>query len=337
MEESPFISAMIVVRNEEKYIDKSLKSLLNQTYPQDRYEILVIDGESDDLTLSKAKETELQHNYDSDKTKPRVPVRFLKNPKKLLAAGWNLGIIESKGDYVVRIDAHSYADKDFILKSVQTLQTMDDVTCVGGSMDTVAFTQMGKMIAKVLSSPFGVGNSKFRYSQTPQYVDTVAFGLYKKCIFNEVGLFDEKLRRNQDNDMHMRIRENGGKFYLNPEIKIAYYPRENISNMMKQAYNNGKWNIITFKKNPKTLSLRHLVPLFFVTGILCSLILGFFNTIFWQLLLGALTLYISLACVFAIISAEKIKEIIVLPILFLLLHLSYGIGSLVSILKGKGD
>ena len=333
MEEYPFITAMIVARNEEKYIEKCFRSLLEQSYPPDRYEILIIDGLSDDDTLAIAKDTENKYAFreyaNGDKFK--VQVRYLQNPKKILAAGWNLGIQQAKGEYVIRIDAHGYADKDFILKSVETMLSVSDAVCVGGSIRTEAISKMGKVIAYVLSSPFGVGNSKFRYSQKGQYVDTVAFGLYKKSIFHEVGYFNETLKRNQDNDLHRRIRESGGKFYLNPKIKSTYFPRETVWSMMKQGYQNGKWNIITFRINKKSLSLRHLVPLGFVLGIIGCGVLGVFNSIFWQLLLAVLILHLLLGVLFSLKKTNNPNYIMLMPWLFMLLHLSYGTGSLLSV------
>ena len=333
MQKYPFITAVIVVRNEEKYIEKCFRSLLEQSYPLDRYEILIIDGLSDDNTLAIAKETEEKYSWrelaNGDKSK--VQVRYLQNQKKILASGWNLGIQEAKGDYVTRIDAHGYADKDFILKSAETILNIGDAVCVGGSIRTESISKTGKVIAYVLSSPFGVGNSKFRYSQKAQYVDSVAFGLYKKSIFNEVGYFDETLWRNQDNDLHRRIRERGEKFYLNPEIKSTYFARETVKSMMKQGYQNGKWNIIAFRIGKKSLSLRHLVPLGFVLGIIGCGVLGFFNPIFWHLFLAVLILHLVLGVMFSLKKTNDLAYVIQMPWLFMLLHLSYGIGSLLSI------
>lgn len=335
MKEYPFVTAMIVVRNEENYIKECLRSLLEQSYPAESYEILIIDGLSNDNTLAFAKETEEKYCYrknESGDIAAKVPVRYINNPNKLLASGWNLGINAALGDYVVRLDAHAFADKDFIFKSVETMLNVGDAVCVGGTIKTEAISKRGKLIANVLSSPFGVGNSKFRYSQKPQYVDTVAFGLYKKEIFQQVGYFDESLARNQDNDMHRRIREEGGKFYLNPQITSTYRPRETVKSMVKQGFSNGKWNIITFRKDPKSLSGRHLMPLFFVIGIIGGLTLGLVHPVFWMLLLSIMLLYFILGIVFAAKKTSKIKNILFTSVLFFLLHLAYGIGSLTSIL-----
>lgn len=338
MREYPFITAMIVVRNEEKYIGKCFRSLLEQNYPSDKYEVLLIDGLSEDKTLTVAMETE--KNYAYAKTKDgtsKISVRYIENPQKILAAGWNIGIKEAKGEYVVRIDAHGYAEKDFILRSVETILKVSDATCVGGTINTEPISKKGRIIADVLSSPFGVGNSKFRYSQKEQYVDTVAFGLYKKSIFSKVGYFDETLKRNQDNDMHRRIREYGGKFYLNPEIKSTYHPRETIRSMVKQGFQNGKWNIITFRKSKNSVSIRHLVPLFFVVGIIGLSILGLWFKPFWILLISILSLHLILGLTFALLKSREVNRVMMMPILFLLFHLSYGLGSITSILNFGGS
>lgn len=325
MKELPFVTTMIVVRNEEKYIKKCLESFLEQEYPKDKYEILVIDGCSTDKTIDIVKET-IKMNQD-------VKVTILKNEKKLLASGWNLGIKYAKGEYVVRLDAHGYAEKDFLINSVKTMLEIKDAVCVGGAMQTKALNSKGDIIANILSSPFGVGNSKFRYSDKAEYVDTVAFGLYKKAIFQKVGYFDETLKRNQDNDMHHRIREVGEKFYLNPKIKTVYYCRDSIKGMFKQAYLNGKWNIITFYKDKSSLSIRHLIPLTFVCGILFCMILGYFYNIFLWLLLGVLILHLILGIYFSTKKTKRIYSIIKMTFYYMGLHISYGLGSILSIIS----
>lgn len=320
----PFVTAMIVVRNEERYIEKCFRSLLEQNYPKDRYEILIIDGMSEDRTREIAQETQKHYGLG-------VSVRYFNNSKKLLAAGWNLGIRHALGDYVVRIDAHGYADCDFLMKSVETAQRVSDAVCVGGAMKTEALSPKGELIAEVLSSPFGVGNSKFRYSQEAAYVDTVAFGLYRKEIFDKVGYFDETLKRNQDNDMHRRIRASGGKFYLNPEIKTVYYARDSIKGMFRQGYQNGKWNIITFRKDRESLSMRHLIPLFFVLAILFGLILGAVFHIFWWLVMAMLILHILMGLYFGCRRTRRISHILAFPWLCMGLHICYGTGSLLEL------
>lgn len=327
--EKILVTAMIVVRNEESYIEKSLNSLIEQDFPKDMYEIIVIDGCSIDKTLKIVQSI-------MDKNKDKIKIKLLKNEKKILAAGWNIGIRNANGKYVVRIDAHASAEKDFIKNSLETIQKLpEDVACVGGKLKSVYLENEDKTISKVLSSPFGIGNSKFRYSDKAQYVDTVAFGLYKKEIFNKVGYFDETLERNQDNNMHNRIRKAGHKFYFNPEIRSNYYVRSNLKKMIKQGFSNGKWNIIVFKQDKNSLSLRHLIPLIFVTSIIFLGIMSCFIHQIAYVLVFELLLYIVLGLIFAIKKTKNILEILKMILYFFLLHVSYGIGSLISIFIKK--
>ncbi len=313
----PSISALLVTRNEEKFIERSFSSLLNQDYPKTKYEIIVVDGCSSDRTIDIIKNLA---------QKSDVKVRILENPKKILASGWNIGIKNASGDYVVRIDAHAEVPPDFISLNVKTIEDVKDVVCVGGKLVTKSLDG-NNMITKVLASRFGVGNSSFRTASKAQYADTAVYGLYKKAIFDQVGYFDEGLERNQDIELHSRIRRNGGKFYFNPEITSVYYARNTLSKMMKQAAGNGKWNMILLKKGCSALSFRHFVPFCFVLFIIMSLILGLcFNTIFLYFLGAVLLLHLSMGMLASLEKTKDIKEIVLMPVYFLLLHLSYGFG-----------
>ena len=323
------VTAMIVVRNEEDYIEISLKSLLNQDFPKDKYEIIIVDGCSTDNTLNIIKNI-----IKSEKDGPSI--KLLKNEKKLLASGWNIGIKNAKGKYVTRIDAHAKAMPDFISTSLKTLEKVpEDVACVGGRLTSVSINCGDETVSKVLSSPFGIGNSKFRYSNKEQFVDTVAFGLYKKEIFEKVGYFDERLERNQDNNMHNRIRKQGYRFYFNPMIQSEYYVRNSLKKMMRQGFLNGKWNVIVFRQDKKSLSIRHVVPLFFVLSIFVLTILSFISKYFLYLLLLEIGLYIITAIFFAIKKTKNFFEIIKMIAYYFLLHCSYGFGEIVSIFSLK--
>ena len=323
----PYISALIVCRNEDEYIKLSLQSVLDQDYPNDRYEILVIDGMSDDETVKTAKQVTERYRAEHSKC---PDTHFLYNKKKILAAGWNIGIRNSKGKYVFRIDAHSEIPSDYISKCVTTI-TMHDAVCVGGKIESKSIQGEDDTIAKVLSSPFGVGNSSFRVSNTEGYVDTAVYGLYDRQIFDEVGYFDESLVRNQDIELHARIRNAGGKFYFNPEIKSIYYTRNTVKKMLRQAFQNGKWNPIVSQKTKGTLSIRHMIPFVFVlfTGI--STILGFFKRKFWYLELAVLGIHLCLGLVFAKKKTNNPKELAIIPFLFMALHLTYGTGFLTGL------
>jgi len=309
-----------VTRNEQAFVERALLSLVNQTYPKDSYEIIVIDGESTDKTLDIIQK--IIHQYQTD----CFNIRLINNPKHILSSGWNLGIQNAKGEYVVRIDAHGEAAEDFIEKSVKTILSKPDVVCVGGKLSTKSLNGDNDTVSKVLSSPFGVGNSSFRVSDKAGYADTAVYGLYRKAIFEKIGYFNENYVRNQDIELHSRIRTAGGKFYFNPEIRCVYYSRNTVKKMLKQAYGNGKWNMVLLKNQNSALRLRHLVPFAFVAFLIVSIILGFLHRLFWTLGAGVLILHLLIGLYAAIQKTKKPIEILKMPILFLLLHLAYGAG-----------
>ncbi len=322
----PFVSALLVTRNEQDYIEIALTSYIEQTYPKDRYEIIVVDGGSTDKTLDTVRD--IKKKYETEAFK----ISILDNPKHILASGWNIGIKASTGEFVIRIDAHAKAYPDFIEKSVETMSQVDAV-CVGGKLITKTIQGNNETISKVLSSPFGVGNSSFRVSDKAGYVDTAVYGLYRKKIFDEVAYFNERYARNQDLQMHSRIRRHGGRFYFNPEIQSEYYARNTTKKMIRQAFGNGKWNMVLLKEDPSGLSIRHLVPFAFVLFLILTTILGIVFRPIWILEVGVLLLYFALGFVFGLKAGATGIEIIEMPGLFFLLHCAYGIGYIAGLTK----
>lgn len=320
----PFVSALLVTRNEQDYIESALMSYIEQSYPKNKYEIIIIDGESTDSTVDIIKK--IKKKYETNEFK----ISVLRNPKHILASGWNIGIKAAKGEYVIRIDAHAIAYSDFIQKSVETMMNVDAV-CVGGKLITKTIQDSNRAISKVFSSPFGVGNSSFRVSNTAGYADTAVYGLYCKSIFDEVGYFDEKYARNQDLQMHSHIRKHGGKFYFNPEIQCEYYARNTIKKMIRQAFGNGKWNMVLLKQDPSGLSIRHLVPFAFVIFLVITSFGGIAFKSLWILELCVLFIHLVLGIYFGKKSGAKGHEILQMPILFLIFHLSYGSGFLIGL------
>ncbi len=326
VDDLPFVSALLVTKNEQDYIEIALMSFIEQTYPKSRYEIIIVDGESTDNTLKVARS--IKRKFETDEFK----ISIITNPKHILASGWNIGIMAAKGEYVIRIDAHAKAYSDFIMKSVETMKSVE-AACVGGKLITKSMNGSNGTISKILSSPFGVGNSSFRVSENAGFMDTAVYGLYKKKIFDEIGLFNEKYVRNQDLQMHSRIRKSGGKFYFNPEIKCEYYARNTLKKMIKQAFGNGKWNMVLLKEDRSGLSIRHIVPFVFVMFLMLTTILGLIYRPVWLFEGGVLALYVLLGLFFGIKAKGKGIEIIEMPFLFFLLHTSYGIGYISGLLK----
>jgi len=315
-------SIVMPVYNEEKHIKECILSLLKQDYPQEYMEWIFVDGCSTDRTKEIIEGFQKQY---SDL------IKIYNNPKKTAPYAMNIGIKAAVGKYIIRLDAHSEYTNNYISKCVDYLKTTD-ADNVGGKAETKGKGFVGKGIALMLSSKFGVGNSQFRTDGKSGYVDTVPFGAFRREVFEKYGMYDERLTRNQDNELNYRIRKNGGKIYLADDIKFTYYCRDSIKGIIDMAVQNGKWNIITMKLFPGAMGVRHFVPFVFLLSLITLPILGALSSFFIHLYLLEISLYLFLDLMFSVKIATELKYIPLLLILFPTFHISYGFGSLVGFL-----
>ncbi len=312
------VSVVVPIYNEEKYIRACVESLLLQDYPVEQMEWIFVDGGSSDCTKEILKE--YQDRY-------RELIKVYDNPHKTVPYAMNIGIKESVGKYIVRLDAHAEYAENYIRKCVHYLDTTD-ADNVGGVAETKSHGKVGQSIALMLSSKFGVGNSQFRTNGSSGYVDTVPFGAFRREVFTKCGGYDERLTRNQDNEMNFRIRKNGGKIYLAEDIHLAYYCRDTVSGISKMARTNGKWNVITMKLCPGSMGVRHFVPLALVLSLLFLGIGSVFLPIARYALAAEVALYLLLDILFSAKQAKRVGDFFRLLYLFPLFHIMYGIGSL---------
>ncbi|MFC4075608.1 glycosyltransferase family 2 protein [Salinithrix halophila] len=318
----------MVVRNEEAYIENLLNSILNQDFPHEQYEIIVVDGESTDRT------PEIIEEYLN-----RYPgrIRYLSNPRRTLATGWNIGIQHSRGQYVIRVDGHSQIPDNFLSSTYQVAQRVPEASCVGGIVETVGTGFWGRVNAYVYSHPFGVGNSKFRTAKKDWegYVDTVPYAAYKREVFNEVGYFDEKLKRNEDLEMHARVRKNGGSFFLSTKIRSTYYVRNTLSAFLKKSFGDGKWTMVASKRGAGVLRWRHLIPFAVVMSSLVLGVVSFLSPVVLNVFLGLIGAYLTLliGSSWGIVKEKGLRYFIPCMLSFFLLHFSRGTGSAASFLS----
>lgn len=317
------VSVVMPVYNEEKYIDKCIQSLLKQDFPKDDMEWIFIDGDSSDETVKIIKS--YANLY------PKL-ISVLTNPNRIVPCAMNIGIASAKGEYVIRLDAHAEYSNEYISKCVH-YQDTTDADNVGGVAETKANGFVGRCISKVLSSKFGVGNSAFRTNGKSGYVDTVPFGAFRRNVFAKIGGFDERLIRNQDNEMNYRIRKNGGKIYLADDLHFAYFCRDSVKGISDMARKNGMWNVITMKLCPGSMGLRHFVPFMFVFSIIGLAVLSLFTPFFKCVLFLELVLYLVFDIFFSVLVADKIEDFCLITLLFPVFHVSYGFGSLLGLIK----
>jgi glycosyltransferase involved in cell wall biosynthesis len=320
---TPLVSIIIPFRNEEKHIADCINSVLNNDYPIDKTEILLIDGLSSDSSLSIINAFISQYPF----------IKLITNEKKIFPAAVNLGYNNSKGDFIIILGAHAVYEKNYFSGCVNaSLNNNADNT--GGILNTVGLNTsfIGKAITYCLSSSFGVGNATFRTgSNEVKEVDTVFGGCYKRIVFEKIGLFNEKLVSSSDMDFNVRLKKQGGKIILDPSIKATYYTRTSFAKFIRNNYRNGYWAIYPIKfLDYIPVKLRHFIPLIFLSGLIGGIILSFFI----YLLSGALLLYFLAAFVFSSKFLSKgIHYFLFLPLLFFLLHINYGIGSFIALIK----
>ncbi|MGF7086739.1 glycosyltransferase involved in cell wall biosynthesis [Kroppenstedtia sanguinis] len=305
-----------------------LESVLNQDFPQSQYEVIVVDGESQDATPQIVEE--FQRLYPGR-------IRYLSNPRHTLPPGWNLGIQHSRGEYVIRVDGHSQIPQDFLSSTYRVAQQVPDASCVGGVVETKGTGFWGEVNAYVYSHPFGVGNSKFRTTKNKWegYVDTVPYGAYKREIFDRVGLFNESLNRNEDLEMHARIRKSGGSFFLSTTIRSTYFVRNTLPAFLEKSYSDGKWTIVASKRGSGVLRWRHYIPLMVVCTSLLLGLASFFSTVARLTLLALILAYlvILVRSSWGMVKKRGWKYFLPCMLSFFLLHFSRGFGSAASYLS----
>lgn len=324
-----FISIIIPCRNEEKFIGKCLNSLLNNDYPKENLEILVIDGASEDKTRKIVKDYSEKYSL----------IKLLENPQKYTPFALNIGINNAKGDIIMRADSHASYERDYISKCVRYLRDYN-ANNVGGiwKIEPRENTLIGKAIALSLSHPFGSGDAFYKTElvREPKWVDTVPFGCYKKEIFKEIGLFNENLIRSQDMEFNTRLKNKGGRILLVPDIISYYYARSNLKEFFLHTIKDGIWAILPLKFVKIPFGLRHYLPLLFVGSLLVFLILSFFWPVFSTPLFIILGFYILAGLFFSVRIAFREKDwklFFALPIAFAARHFAYGLGSLWGMIK----
>lgn len=310
------------------YITKLLADLLNQTVDKSLYEIIVIDGLSTDGTIGKVQPYIEAHPEQ---------MKLITNPKQTLPPGWNLGIKEARGDYILRVDGHTSIPANFLENYFKLIEKQPDVECVGGIIESRGRGFQGTINEYVFSHTFGVGNSKFRTTTGvwEGFVDTVPYGAYKREVFEKVGYFTEGLKRNEDIEFHKRMKDQGMRFYLSTTIKSTYYVRPTLKGVIQKSLGDGTWNIIADQSVPGSLRTRHKAPLFaFLLGVLLLIGAVFFQPIRW-LFVGAVALYFVLATLASVrlVKQAGLKYLIPTIGTFFCLHFFRGLGCSLAFFK----
>jgi succinoglycan biosynthesis protein ExoA len=321
---APTVSILMPVRNEGAFIRHSLGAVAHQTYPQHCLDILVIDGMSTDKTRAIVRKLRADHPH----------VRLLNNPGQIVSTGLNIGVREATGAIIVRVDGHTVIAPEYVAACVQALATTGAAN-VGGRMVGVASTPFGEAVVLATSSPFGIGNARFHYATTQEDVDTVYLGAWPREVFTRLGGFDETMVRNQDDEFNYRLRAAGGRIVLTPTIQSHYQVRSTPRALWRQYVQYGYWKVRVLQKHPRQMQVRQFVPPVFVVTLGVAGLLAPVSAVARGLLAITGGLYLLANGAASLYSGRQApwRTLLRLPSAFALLHLAYGTGFLVGLVR----
>lgn len=322
------VSFTVIARNEEASLPALFRDLLSQSYPHSQIEVVLVDSDSTDKTRRCMEE------FASRYAGEFAGVQVLDNPGRTLPRGWNVALRAFSGDVILRVDAHANIPSDFVEKNVNCLNSGESVS--GGQRPCVIEnpTRWQKTLLLAENSLFGSSIAPFRRDVGRMYAKSVFHGAYRREVFETIGGYNEELARTEDNEIHYRMRKAGFRLCFDPDIISYQHVRSSLKKMVRQKYANGKWIGLTLGVCPGCLSLYHFVPFAFLIGILLTTVLALVGV--WQLaaiMWGLYALLAVLMTVFCVRDENWNVTALCLPVLFLILHVCYGVGTLVGLVQ----
>lgn len=317
------------VRNEGRHIGQSLGAVLAQDYPSACLEVLVTDGMSSDDTRAQVAALALR---------AEARVVIVDNPLHIAAAGLNRAVAQAKGEVILRVDGHCVISPDHVRRAVQALGD-STIGCVGGPIETIGEGYVSGAISAVMGSPFGVGGSAFRTLADSQGeardADTVPFPAFPRSVIEHAGPFDEQLVRNQDDEYSYRLRALGYRVMLVPGLRSRYYARTSLIRLFRQYFQYGYFKVRILQLHPRQMKARHFVPPAFVAALGAGVLL---LPVALMPLLGLLLAWAAAALAASAAAASRSgwRYLPLLPIAFLALHLGYGSGFLLGLVRFGG-
>ncbi len=308
------ITIVCPVFNESKFIAQLLEFCSKAT-PTEK-EIIIIDGASTDDTC------EIVKKYQNENSN----IQLLHNPKRFVPFALNMAIEKANGNVIIRLDAHTLYATDYFEKIIETFN-QTSASIVGGPMRIAIGTPFQNAVGYATSTSFGIGNSNFHFENFEGFTDSVYLGAWKKEIFKTAGLFDETLKRNQDDEFHYRAKNLGFTIYQSPKIKSYYYPRNSYTALFSQYFQYGLYKPLVLKKIKSGFSIRHIIPTIFVLYLLCLPIIILLK---WFVFLSPLVIYFLLNFIFAIRSKKNTLQV---SLAYFILHISYGLGFIIGTIK----
>jgi len=323
------VSIVVPCYNEQSTIRLLLEALYEQTFPRADMEVILADGMSTDGTREVI--AAFQKDF------PDLEVRVVDNALRNIPSGVNRAIEASRGEIILRLDAHSKPYPDYVVNSVKAHEEGRGDN-VGGVWEIRpgAETWIAKSIAVAAAHPLGVGDALYRHAKHAAQVDTVPFGSFRRALIEKIGLFDESLLTNEDYEFNARVREAGGRIWLDPSIRSVYFARSTLLELIRQYWRYGFWKWRMLRRYPRTLRWRQALPPLFVLSLIGLAMLSIFFSFARFLLIGELILYFSimiLAGFYTAFRQQKPYLVVGLPLAIPAMHILWGSGFLWSILN----
>lgn len=326
-----YVTVIIPCRNEERFIGQCLRTVFDNDYPEEYLEILVVDGMSEDKTREIVKT--FMHIHPN--------LKLIDNPLKITPAALNTGVKNASGEIIIRVDAHAKYPENYFSTLVHQLKHLD-ADNVGGAWnihpgdDTI----IARAIAVATASRFGIGDAAYKNpGRKIKEVDTVPYGCYPRGVFDRIGFFDEELVRNQDDEFNARLKKNGGKIFLIPDLIIDYYARPDLKSIARMFFGYGMYKPLVNLKTGYLISLRQTVPFLFVLYLLSLVPLIWLSSLLMPWYLFPLFIYVICLILISLIHAVRKRDpilFIYLPLVFFTIHLSYGAGYLTGLVRIPG-
>jgi len=319
-DKAPVVSIIVPCYNEQETISLLLDAIYGQTYPRQKMEVIIADGLSTDRTRDKITEFNESHLD--------LLVTIVDNEQKTIPSGLNAALRAARGEFIVRLDAHSVPYPDYVEGCMEAL-TSGKGDNVGGvwEIQPGGSGKIARAIAQAAAHPLGVGDARYRVGGIAQLVDTVPFGAYRKSLADQIGMYDESLLTNEDYEFNVRIRKSGGSVWFDPGIRSVYYARATFGQLARQYWRYGFWKARMIRRYPETIRWRQLLPPLFILGLLTLGLLSIWFPLAAWLLLSVLSMYVLVLFTAGVYSAWKDKAfslILGIPMAIATMHLSWG-------------
>ncbi|HSN25734.1 MAG TPA: glycosyltransferase family 2 protein [Kofleriaceae bacterium] len=327
----PSVTVIVPVRNEVAFIEDTLRALLDQTDPPAEYEVIVVDGMSDDGTRDLIARLAAAD--------PRL--RMVDNPERTVPHALNVGIRDAKGEILIRVDGHTTVAHDFIRANLALLDEHPEAWSVGGPIAHRGRSIVGRAIAAAMSSSVGVGGARHRDETYEGYAEGTAFPAFRRWVFDRIGMFDEHLVRNQDDELNFRITRAGGQIFISPRVKHDYFVRDSYKALFSQYMQYAYWKVEVMRKHGAVIAPRHLVPGAFVVGL--PLCVGASLLLPLPLSLVPLTPLVTYGGLLAYLAGKVALDQrdprvgVAAAAAAATMHVAYGLGTLVGLVSRPGQ